>query len=714
MDVQKQLAEELNLNLWQVEAAVNLIDSGNTVPFIARYRKEATGSLDDGQLRSLNDRLGSLRNLEKRREEIIYAVTELGAMTDELLSAIGAAKTLSTLEDLYMPYKKKKRTRATAAKEKGLEPLALEIFAQTSAVPSEKLAEKFIDEEKGVTSVQEAVQGAMDIIAEMISDNAEIRGALRRFMQSTAVITSCSDTDQPGTYSNYYDYKEPVKSIAPHRLLAINRGEKEGVLKVSLDTDMDRALSIIMSNITKDKNSLTYNEVAAAAADSLKRLLYPSLENELRSMLTENAAEQAIKVFALNLKPLLMQPPLKGQVIMGFDPAYRTGCKIAVVDKYGKVLDTTVVYPTPPQNKTQEAAKTLKELIEKHGVTAIAIGNGTASKESEIFVADLIRDTDVKYMVVSEAGASVYSASELAAKEFPQFDVSLRSAVSIARRLLDPLAELVKIEPKAIGVGQYQHDMPQKRLNEALFGVVESCVNSVGVDVNTASQSLLSYVAGIGPQLAKNIVSYREENGGFQNRKELKKVPKLGEKAFLQCAGFLRISDGTELLDATAVHPESYGAAKELLKICTAGEQDKEKGFDFKHAAEYLDKIDLKKAAEQLGIGLPTLKDIAEELQKPGRDPRDELPPPLLRSDLLSIEDLKPEMILTGTVRNVVDFGAFVDIGVHQDGLVHISKISDKFIKHPSEAVRVGDIVKVKILEVDIPRKRITLTMRDI
>lgn len=712
MDVQKQLAEELNLNLWQVEAAVNLIDSGNTVPFIARYRKEATGSLDDGQLRSLNDRLGSLRNLEKRREEIINAVTELGAMTDELLSAIGAAKTLSALEDLYMPYKKKKRTRATAAKEKGLEPLALEIFAQTSAVPSEKLAEKFIDEEKGVTSVQEAVQGAMDIIAEMISDNAEIRGDLRRFMQSTAVITSYSDTDQPGTYSNYYDYKEPVKSIAPHRLLAINRGEKEGVLKVSLDTDMDRALSIIMSNITKDKNSLTYNEVAAAAADSLKRLLYPSLENELRSMLTENAAEQAIKVFALNLKPLLMQPPLKGQVIMGFDPAYRTGCKIAVVDKYGKVLDTTVVYPTPPQNKTQEAAKTLKELIEKHGVTAIAIGNGTASKESEIFVADLIRDTDVKYMVVSEAGASVYSASELAAKEFPQFDVSLRSAVSIARRLLDPLAELVKIEPKAIGVGQYQHDMPQKRLNEALFGVVESCVNSVGVDVNTASQSLLSYVAGIGPQLAKNIVSYREENGGFQNRKELKKVPKLGEKAFLQCAGFLRISDGTELLDATAVHPESYGAAKELLKICTAGEQDKEKGFDFKHAAEYLDKIDLKKAAEQLGIGLPTLKDIAEELQKPGRDPRDELPPPLLRSDLLSIEDLKPEMILTGTVRNVVDFGAFVDIGVHQDGLVHISKISDKFIKHPSEAVRVGDIVKVKILEVDIPRKRITLTMR--
>ena len=714
MDVQKQLAEELNLNLWQVEAAVNLIDSGNTVPFIARYRKEATGSLDDGQLRSLNDRLGSLRNLEKRKEEIINAVTELGAMTDELLSAIGAAKTLSALEDLYMPYKKKKRTRATAAKEKGLEPLALEIFAQTSAVPSEKLAEKFIDEEKGVTSVQEAVQGAMDIIAEMISDNAEIRGDLRRFMQSTAVITSYSDTDQPGTYSNYYDYKEPVKSIAPHRLLAINRGEKEGVLKVSLDTDMDRALSIIMSNITKDKNSLTYNEVAAAAADSLKRLLYPSLENELRSMLTENAAEQAIKVFALNLKPLLMQPPLKGQVIMGFDPAYRTGCKIAVVDKYGKVLDTTVVYPTPPQNKTQEAAKTLKELIEKHGVTAIAIGNGTASKESEIFVADLIRDTDVKYMVVSEAGASVYSASELAAKEFPQFDVSLRSAVSIARRLLDPLAELVKIEPKAIGVGQYQHDMPQKRLNEALFGVVESCVNSVGVDVNTASQSLLSYVAGIGPQLAKNIVSYREENGGFQNRKELKKVPKLGEKAFLQCAGFLRISDGTEPLDATAVHPESYGAAKELLKICTAGEQDKEKGFDFKHAAEYLDKIDLKKAAEQLGIGLPTLKDIAEELQKPGRDPRDELPPPLLRSDLLSIEDLKPEMILTGTVRNVVDFGAFVDIAVHQDGLVHISKISDKFIKHPSEAVRVGDIVKVKILEVDIPRKRITLTMRDI
>lgn len=714
MDVQKQLAEELNLNLWQVEAAVNLIDSGNTIPFIARYRKEATGSLDDGQLRSLNDRLGSLRNLEKRREEIINAVTELGVMTDELLSAIGAAKTLSALEDLYMPYKKKKRTRATAAKEKGLEPLALEIFAQTSAVPSEKLAEKFIDEEKGVTSVQEAVQGAMDIIAEMISDNAEIRGDLRRFMQSTAVITSYSDTDQPGTYSNYYDYKEPVKSIAPHRLLAINRGEKEGVLKVSLDTDMDRALSIIMSNITKDKNSLTYNEVAAAAADSLKRLLYPSLENELRSMLTENAAEQAIKVFALNLKPLLMQPPLKGQVIMGFDPAYRTGCKIAVVDKYGKVLDTTVVYPTPPQNKTQEAAKTLKELIEKHGVTAIAIGNGTASKESEIFVADLIRDTDVKYMVVSEAGASVYSASELAAKEFPQFDVSLRSAVSIARRLLDPLAELVKIEPKAIGVGQYQHDMPQKRLNEALFGVVESCVNSVGVDVNTASQSLLSYVAGIGPQLAKNIVSYREENGGFQNRKELKKVPKLGEKAFLQCAGFLRISDGTEPLDATAVHPESYGAAKELLKICTAGEQDKEKGFDFKHAAEYLDKIDLKKAAEQLGIGLPTLKDIAEELQKPGRDPRDELPPPLLRSDLLSIEDLKPEMILTGTVRNVVDFGAFVDIGVHQDGLVHISKISDKFIKHPSEAVRVGDIVKVKILEVDIPRKRITLTMRDI
>ncbi len=716
MDIIKQLSEELSLRESQVESAVKLLDEGNTVPFIARYRKEVTGSLDDSQLRDLEDRLNYLRNLDKRRDEIKNSIESQGALTEELSAAIDAAKTLAALEDLYMPYKKKRRTRAMMAKEKGLEPLALKFMEQTGAALPEVLAEPFIDAEKGVETAEDAINGAKDIIAEMISDDAAVRGALREFLKRNAIIRSVSDETEPGVYSMYYDFSEPAAKIASYRVLALDRGEREGVLKVSVECERESALAELFKLTVKKGFSPSIDIVREAAEDSFDRLIFPSLEREMRSTLTENAAEQAIKVFALNLKPLLMQPPVKGRVTLGLDPAYRTGCKIAVVDATGKVLDTTVVYPTPPQNKTDEAAKKLTALIKKHGVSTISIGNGTASKESEIFVADLIRQLDVpvSYMVVSEAGASVYSASKLAAEEFPQFDVSLRSAVSIARRLQDPLAELVKIDPKAIGVGQYQHDMPKNRLDSALGGVVEDCVNSVGVDVNTASFSLLSYVAGIGPSLAKGIVAYREENGHFTSRKALMKVPKLGKKAFEQSAGFLRVAESADPLDNTAVHPESYSAAEELMKLCGFSKNDLKTPEKLAALKEQVEQRGKGEIASKLGIGIPTLDDIVTELLKPGRDPRDELPPPMLRSELLDISDLKPDMVLEGTVRNVVDFGAFVDIGVHQDGLVHISRICDRFLKHPSEAVRVGDVVKVKVLEVDVKRKRISLTMRGI
>ncbi len=713
----QQIAQELSLRESQVESAVRLLDEGNTVPFIARYRKEATGSLDDTQLRDLEDRLTYLRNLDKRREEIRSSIEGQGALTDELAAAIGAAQTLSALEDLYLPYKKKRRTRAMMAKEKGLEPLALKFFEQIGAALPEVLAAPFIDAEKGVETVEDAIAGAKDIIAEMVSDDAAVRGALRAFLQRTACLRSVSNDPQAaqGVYAMYCDFSEPVAKVAGYRVLAIDRGEREEVLKVSIDCDMAIALQTLEKLVVKKGFSPSIHVVKEACADALSRLIFPSLERELRSTLTENAAEQAIKVFALNLKPLLMQPPVKGRVTLGLDPAYRTGCKIAVVDATGRVLDTTVVYPTPPQSKVEEAAAKLRALIKKHDVSAISIGNGTASKESEIFVADLIKTLDkpVSYMVVSEAGASVYSASKLAAEEFPQYDVSLRSAVSIARRLQDPLAELVKIDPKAIGVGQYQHDMPKNRLDQTLGGVVEDCVNAVGVDVNTASFSLLAYIAGIGPALAKNIVAYREENGHFTSRKALLSVPKLGKKAFEQAAGFMRVSESDNPLDNTAVHPESYTAAQKLLKACGFTEEDLRAGQLQTLPARVAERGEAALAA-QLNVGEPTLRDMVAELLKPGRDPRDELPPPMLRSDLLELSDLKPDMVLDGTVRNVVDFGAFVDIGVHQDGLVHISRICDRFLKHPSEAVRVGDVVRVKVLEVDAKRKRISLTMRDI
>ena len=714
MDINARIAQELKLPDSKVNAAIGLMDGGNTVPFIARYRKEVTGSLDDAQLRDIADRLAALRSLEKRRAEILASIESQGALTPELNASIAAAQTLSALEDLYLPYKKKRNTRATIAREKGLEPLALNILAQQDGENPAVLARAYVDPEKGVQSEAEALDGAKDIIAETIADNARVRGALRMLMNRTARLHSTSEHTEPGTYSMYYDLTDKVRDLAPHRILAINRGEKEGVLKVGIETDMDAAEKMITGHVVTNPGTQRAELVTQAARDSLKRLLYPSLENELRSALFDAAAEQAIHVFALNLKPLLMQPPLKDRVTMGFDPAYRTGCKIAVVDGTGKVLDVDVVYPTPPQSKTEEAKRKLKALIQKHHVTAIAIGNGTAGKESEIFVSEMLKDLDgdVEYMVVSEAGASVYSASKLGSEEFPQYDVSLRSAVSIARRLQDPLAELVKIDPKAIGVGQYQHDMPQKRLGETLSGVVEDCVNSVGVDVNTASPSLLSYVAGIGPALAKNIVAYREENGGFASRKELEKVPKLGKKAFEQCAGFLRVPSGSEPLDNTAVHPESYGAARKLLKLC--GYDAKSLGEGLAELPQKVKALGEKSVSEQLGVGVPTLRDMVAELMKPGRDPRDEIVTVKLRADVKDIGDLAPDMVLEGTVRNVVDFGAFVDIGVHQDGLVHISRICERYIKHPSEALRVGDIVRVKVLEVDKARKRISLTMKGV
>ncbi|GAB5083058.1 Tex family protein [Hominimerdicola sp. 21CYCFAH17_S] len=712
MDINSVLAEEFKLRKEQIDNTVALIDDDKTIPFIARYRKEMTGSLDDQVLREIYERLCYLRNLEKRKGEIISSITEQGKMTDEIMAAVEKASQLVEVEDIYRPFKQKRRTRAGIAREKGLEPLAGIIMEQKPEVSAESEALKYIDKEKGVESAEEAIQGAMDIIAEEVSDNAALRKYLRDLFSETGrIVSKASDEKAETVYENYYDYSEPVKKIAGHRILAVDRGEKEGALKVSVEIPEGSGERACISRYVKNTSGCG-ELVKLACIDSYKRLICPSIEREIRSELSQKAQEGAIKVFASNLRQLLMQPPVKGACTLGLDPAYRTGCKIAVVDRTGKVLDTAVVYPTPPQNKTAEAKKKLSELIVKHHVTAIAIGNGTASRESEAFVAELIKELPhkVSYMVVSEAGASVYSASKLAAEEFPEYDVSLRSAVSIARRLQDPLAELVKIDPKAIGVGQYQHDMPPKRMDEALSGVVEDCVNSVGVDLNTASHSLLSYISGINSSVARNIVAYREENGEFTDRKQLMKVPKLGAKAFEQCAGFLRVRDGKNPLDNTAVHPESYKAAKKLLEVCGFALNGSQKLPELGEKAEGLG---IEKLAEETGAGVPTLRDIISELMKPGRDPRDELPPPLMRSgDIMELKDLKPGMELMGTVRNVIDFGAFVDIGVHEDGLVHISQLCDRFVKHPLEVVKVGDIVKVRVLDVDVKKKRISLTMK--
>ena len=714
MDILKVLSNEFSLKPFQVENTVKLIDEGNTIPFIARYRKEATGSLDDQILRELNDRLCYLRNMDETREKIKKSIEEQGALTEELIAAIENAATLTELDDIYRPYKKKKKTRASVAKEKGLEPLADLIYAQNpdSEAPL-VLAQDFVNSELGVETVEDALQGAMDIIAEKISDDADVRRRMRFVASAHGILTVKADAEDVGVYEMYSDYQESVAKIPDHRVLAINRGEKEEILKVSIDFEKDKAMFIIAKNHIKEGSPCT-ETVKQAAEDAYQRLIFPSIQREIRNMLTEKANASAIKVFSTNLKQLLMQPPVKDKVTLGLDPGYRTGCKVAVVDGTGKVLDTSVIYPVPPHSKIEEAKQIIKELVKKHNVEVFAIGNGTASHETECFAAEVIKELNsgVSYMVVSEAGASVYSASKLAAEEFPQFDVSLRSAVSIARRLQDPLAELVKIEPKAIGVGQYQHDMPQNELNSALDGVVENCVNSVGVNLNTASVPLLARVAGIGNSLAKNIVAYREENGKFQNRNELKKVSKLGPKAFLQCAGFLKIEDGKNVLDNTSVHPESYAAAKELLKLCNFTDKDLKNGT-LQNLSECVNARGPQKTADELGIGLPTLCDIIKELERPGRDPRDELPAPMLRQDVMSIEDLKTGMKLKGTVRNVIDFGAFVDIGVHQDGLVHISAITDKFIKHPSEVLKVGDIVDVYVLGVDVPKKRISLSIKE-
>lgn len=712
MDIISALTEEFSLRRGQVEKTVELLDGGNTVPFIARYRKEMTGSLDDQLLRSLEERLEYLRSLEETRKKIIAAIDEQGALTDGLAAALDAAATLTELEDLYRPYKKKRKTRATAAKEKGLEPLAESILAQAADSPApEVLAERYIDPEKGVDSAEDAVAGASDIIAERISDDAGVRRRLRFVCSAHGSLTSKAVGDDAGVYEAYADYSEPLSKIPPHRVLAVNRGEKEEMLRVGIDFPREKAMFILEKCYVREGSACT-ETVREAAADAYSRLIFPSIERELRSELTEKADSSAIKVFSKNLHQLLMQPPLRGRVTLGMDPGYRTGCKLAVVDATGKVLDTGVIYPAPPHKKIEEAKSTVKRLVEKHKVQVFAIGNGTASHETEVFAAEVIKELGggVSYMVVSEAGASVYSASPLAAKEFPDYDVSLRSAVSIARRLQDPLAELVKIDPKAIGVGQYQHDMPPAQLSGALDGVVEDCVNAVGVELNTASAPLLGRVAGLNATSAGNIVKFREENGAFTSRAQLKKVPRLGPRAFEQCAGFLRIANGRNALDNTAVHPESYTAALGLLDICGFSEADIKLGVS--GLSEAVNEKGAQNIAEQLGIGMPTLKDMITALEKPGRDPRDELPPPLLRTDILSIEDLKPGMELSGTVRNVIDFGAFVDIGVHEDGLVHISQITNRFIKHPGEVLKVGDIVKVWVLSCDVQRKRISLTMR--
>ena len=717
MDIIQSLCNQFGLQRWQVENTVNLIDEGNTIPFIARYRKEAHGTLDDQVLRELSERLEYLRNLDKRREEVSSAIISQEKMTPEIEKALSEASTLAEIEDIYRPFRPKRRTRASIAKEKGLESLANIIFEQNAdSLSPFELAEEYVNAENGVETAQDAVAGAMDIIAENISDDADIRRRLRSLFTVSGVVQSrAADSEAESVYTMYYEYDEPVNKIAGHRVLAIDRGEKEGFLKVSVSVDPVKAHDLINKRILLNNGSKCTDTVRDAGADAYERLIFPSVERETRNALTDNAVAAALKVFYVNLRELLLQPPVKGKRALGLDPGYRTGCKVAAVDETGKVLDTGVIYVTHSAEQKLKAKQTVKHLIEKHGIEIIAIGNGTASKETEIFTAELLKEIPkkVSYMVVSEAGASVYSASKLAAEEFPQFDVSLRSAVSIARRLQDPLAELVKIDPKAIGVGQYQHDMPKKELGETLDGAVEYCVNSVGVDINTASPSLLSRVAGINSSVAKNIVSYREENGAFSSRTQLKKVPKLGAKAFEQCAGFVRVPESKNVLDNTGVHPESYDAAKELLQLCGYSVSDVSNGdiSSLKAKIALLGGED--KVAEKLGIGVPTLTDIVKELLKPGRDPRDELPPPLLRTDVMDIKDLTPGMELKGTVRNVIDFGVFVDIGVHQDGLVHISQITNRYIKHPSEVLKVGDIVTVWVLSTDIKKNRISLTMKN-
>ena len=714
MDYAKQLSEEFSIKGEYAQNIINLLDEGNTIPFIARYRKEMHGTLDDQTIRAISERLEYLRGLDKRREEIFNLITGLEKMNDDIQKALDGAKTLAELEDIYRPFKPKRKTRASVAKEKGLEPLADMIFAQGNISVNAE-AEKFVDTEKGVESAEEAVQGAMDIIAENISDNAEIRKRLKNIIRLNAYIVSKAvEPEKDSVYTVYYDYRELVKNIPSHRILAIDRGEKEDILKVGIEIEAERCLNIMERLLVKGSNECS-ELVKSACADAYDRLIFPSVEREIRSELTDVADEQAIKLFAMNLRQLLMQPPVKGYVAIGLDPGYRTGCKLAVVDATGRVLDTAVIYPTHSENQIKKSKQTLKDMIKKYHAGIIAIGNGTASKETEMFTAECISEIDdkVSYMVVSEAGASVYSASKLAAAEMPDLDLTLRSAVSIARRLQDPLAELVKIEPKAIGVGQYQHDMPQKRLSEALDGVVEDCVNSVGADLNTASPALLSRVSGVNATVSKNIVAYREENGAFSSRAELKKVSKLGPKAFEQCAGFLRVPESKNPLDNTGVHPESYAAAKQLLELCGYDLKDVAKG-NISDLAKKAESIGLESIGEKIGIGVPTLQDIIKEITKPGRDPRDELPPPLLRTDVLDIKDLKEGMELKGTVRNVIDFGAFIDIGVHQDGLVHISQISDKRIKHPSDVLKVGDVVNVRIVKVDVEKGRISLTMKGI
>ena len=716
MDIIQTLARELGESAQHVENVVRLLDEGNTIPFIARYRKEMHGAMDDTALRTLEERLQYLRGLEERRETVKKSIDEQGKLTDELAAAIDNAKTLAEVEDLYRPYKQKRRTRATAAREKGLEPLAALLFAQERGCPRpEDAARDFIDPEKGVETIADALQGANDIIAEWISDDAAVRGALREMLEKRGTLRSLAATEEDSVYRLYYDFEQPLSRLQGHQILAINRGEKEKMLSATVLLERELALPLLRRAVVKP-GSAAMEFVKSAAEDAYDRLIYPSLEREMRALLTERADEGAIGQFALNLKPLLMQPPVKGKVTMGLDPGYRMGCKVAVVDGTGKVLDTAVVYPTHGERQKNEAIAVLSRLIRKHGVEHIAIGNGTAGRETEQMAVELIRQVNgsganVSYMIVSEAGASVYSASKLAAEEFPQYDVNLRSAVSIARRLQDPLAELVKIDPKAIGVGQYQHDMPQKRLDEALSGVVEDCVNAVGVDINTASPSLLQRVSGLNATTAKNVVAYREENGAFTSRAQIKKVPKLGPKAFQQCAGFLRVPESKSVLDNTAVHPESYEAAKALLALSGHTLADVKEG-KLSDLPARIKTYGEEKAAAEIGVGLPTLRDIMSELLKPGRDVRDELPKPILRTDVLEMKDLKPGMVLTGTVRNVIDFGVFVDIGVHQDGLVHISQVADRFIRHPSEVVSVGDVVKVVVLEVDEKKKRIGLSMK--
>ena len=715
MNIIEALAKELNLKVEQVEKTVALIDEGNTIPFIARYRKEVTGSLDDTVLRTLEERLNYLRNIEKRKQEVKDLIDAQGKLTDDIVAAIEAAVTITEVDDIYRPYRPHRKTRASVAREKGLEPLADLILTQPDAFEAtlEELAAAYIDEEKGVTSIEEALAGASDIIAEAVSDNAEYRKAVRTqtFGNGSLVVRAAKEEDS--VYSQYYEYGESLKRVAPHRILAINRGEKEEYLKVDVTVPTEIVLNYLCSRVITNPKSPAASFLTAAVVDSYDRLISPSIEREIRNDMFDAACEGAIKVFADNLSHLLMQSPLKGKTVLGFDPGYVNGCKLAVVDKTGKVIDTGVIYPTTSRGRVEEAKRVLRRMIESHKVDVIAIGNGTASKESEIFVADLLREmnSDCKYIIISEAGASIYSASKLAAEEFPDFDVMQRSAVSIARRLQDPLAELVKIDPKGIGVGQYQHDMKPARLDEALTGVVEDCVNAVGVDINTASYSLLSYISGLNLASAKNIVRYREENGEFTSRAQLLKVPRIGAKAYEQCAGFLRVPGSKEILDNTAVHPESYETARALLGLFGYTEADVRAGHLSSLGAKVRE-MGVKKVCEQLNVGEPTLLDIVAELEKPGRDLRDTLPPPELRTDVMDMSDLKPDMVLKGTVRNVIDFGAFVDIGVHQDGLVHISELSDRFVKHPSEVVAIGDVVTVRVLAVDLKKKRISLSMK--